>query len=70
MCGIFGVVNYLDEQRFKNALSLLSHRGPDDSGSYIDDKNQIALGHTRLSIIDTSKNGRQIMVSESKKIHH
>ena len=67
MCGIFGVVNYLDEQRFKNALSLLNHRGPDDSGSYIDDKNQIALGHTRLSIIDTSKNGRQPMVSESKR---
>ena len=67
MCGIFGVVNYLDEQRFKNALSLLSHRGPDDSGSYIDDRNQIALGHTRLSIIDTSKNGKQPMVSESKR---
>ena len=28
--------------------------------------NQIALGHTRLSIIDTSSNGRQPMVSESK----
>ena len=67
MCGIFGVINCLDEQRFKNALSLLNHRGPDDFGLYIDCENQIALGHTRLSIIDTSSNGKQPMVSESKR---
>ena len=67
MCGIFGVINCLDEQRFKNALSLLNHGGPDDFGLYIDCENQIALGHTRLSIIDTSSNGKQPMVSESKR---
>ena len=39
----------------------LAHRGPDDSGYYIDDR--VALGHRRLSIIDL-KTGHQPMFSE------
>lgn len=42
-------------------MTLLSHRGPDDSGRYIDDR--IALGHRRLSIIDPER-GKQPMISE------
>ncbi|MFQ5633325.1 MAG: asparagine synthase (glutamine-hydrolyzing), partial [bacterium] len=40
---------------------LLSHRGPDDKSTFIDD--HIALGHRRLSIIDLSPAGRQPMQS-------
>lgn len=39
----------------------LSHRGPDDTGTYID--NRIGLGHTRLSIIDLN-GGHQPLFSD------
>jgi len=39
------------------ATDKLSLRGPDSRGSFVDDF--VALGHRRLSIIDTSSNGRQ-----------
>lgn len=66
MCGLAGVFN-LNEQPI--ALSLiqditrsLEHRGPDDEGFYV--HNNIALGHRRLSILDTSPKGRQPMMSK------
>jgi asparagine synthase (glutamine-hydrolysing) len=42
-------------------ISIQRHRGPDDDGKYIDPSRSIGLGHTRLSIIDLSKDGRQPM---------
>ena len=39
----------------------ISHRGPDDQGTYIDD--QVALGHRRLAILDLSPAGHQPMKS-------
>ena len=39
----------------------LRHRGPDGMDIFVN-KN-VALGHTRLSIVDTTKNGDQPMVS-------
>ena len=41
--------------------SLLRHRGPDDQGSFVNDR--IGLAHQRLSILDASKAGRQPMSS-------
>jgi len=51
MCGIFGVVskNRIDIP-IKELTDTLAHRGPDNSGYYIEDN--AALGHRRLSIID------------------
>lgn len=43
----------------------IAHRGPDDEGFYI--KENIALAHKRLAIIDTSKNGTQPMISRNGK---
>ena len=40
---------------------MIKHRGPDAFGTYTD-KN-ISIGHTRLSIVDTSEKGNQPMVS-------
>jgi asparagine synthase (glutamine-hydrolysing) len=45
--------------------SLISHRGPDDSGVWLSKENGIGLGHNRLSIIDLSKSGKQPMVDHS-----
>ena len=55
MCGIAGIysVNRVVSQDLLSRMAnALSHRGPDDTGTYIND--QIGLAHTRLSIIDLS----------------
>jgi len=66
MCGIVGhwsnrEINY-DE--FAKELTLINHRGPDDKGIFVD--NNLALGHTRLSILDLSSLGKQPMVSSNE----
>ncbi|MGE3623288.1 MAG: asparagine synthase (glutamine-hydrolyzing) [Bdellovibrionales bacterium] len=68
MCGIAGFVNLtgrLDAEKMLRIVSRmtqsLSHRGPDDSGTWVDTKGRIALGHRRLSVIDLSPAGHQPM---------
>ena len=56
MCGIFGyklnrTLNESDISKSLKHLSLLSNRGPDNQGYYIDKENGVFLGHTRLSIV-------------------
>ena len=46
-------------------VKALHHRGPDASGSWADERNGVALGHARLSIIDLSSEGSQPMRSAS-----
>jgi asparagine synthase (glutamine-hydrolysing) len=67
MCGIVGVIdkNFCDKNIIEKMVSEIHHRGPDDQGIWIDDRWGVALGHTRLSIQDLSKNGSQPMVSKS-----
>ena len=61
MCGILGTLPCdKNKNRFRKALDTLTHRGPDDSGVWSDDKS-ITLGHRRLSILDLSKDGHQPM---------
>ena len=43
--------------------NTLVHRGPDDSGTWVDEEVGIAFGHRRLSIIDVSQAGHQPMIS-------
>ncbi|MDC1071665.1 asparagine synthase (glutamine-hydrolyzing) [Gammaproteobacteria bacterium] len=43
--------------------SMLTHRGPDEDGIYVNESVGIVLAHTRLSIIDLTEEGRQPMRS-------
>ena len=66
MCGICGFYGFDDINVLKKMIKILAHRGPDDTGFYTDEN--ISLGHTRLSIIDLSKRGRQPMSNEDGTI--
>lgn len=57
MCGITGVIAFTEKGKesfslLDNSLKTLALRGPDGEGKYI--HNNVALGHRRLAIIDTS----------------
>jgi asparagine synthase (glutamine-hydrolysing) len=51
MCGIAGIYNSDPdaEELVGRMISILRHRGPDETGMYLDDR--IAMGQTRLSIV-------------------
>ncbi len=67
MCGLAGIAGLEDEATARKSLQAmvgrLRHRGPDDRGEFFAPGNQIALGHTRLSILDLSPAGHQPMHS-------
>lgn len=68
MCGITGIIAFNDKGKDKlsktgEANKRLSLRGPDGGGVFL--KNSCALGHRRLSIIDTSDNATQPMTDTS-----
>ena len=69
MCGLTGILQrrpdidslFANIDRMRDALS---HRGPDDRGSWVDrDHGHVALGHRRLAIMDVSPLGAQPMIS-------
>lgn len=68
MCGIAGFIapklKGIDLNTIAGTMiHLLHHRGPDDSGIWIDKDRGVALAHRRLSIIDRSTAGHQPMIS-------
>ncbi len=68
MCGITGIVAFNEkgkEQLHKVSASVytLYKRGPDGEGIYV--HNNVALGHRRLSIIDTTNAAAQPFTDES-----
>ena len=65
MCGICGF-NWADERLLERMKSTLTHRGPDDHGSYV--SAGISLGHRRLSIVDLSESGRQPLTNEDGSV--
>lgn len=72
MCGITGIYAFNEIGRvyginLQKAINSLEKRGPDQRGTLR--KDMLSLGHTRLSIIDTSNAGKQPMSDESDKHH-
>ena len=67
MCGFTGYFKgraYGEDILHKMGNALV-HRGPDESGTWLDKSVQIGLSHQRLAVIDCSPAGNQPMVSSS-----
>ncbi|WP_066366787.1 asparagine synthase (glutamine-hydrolyzing) [Neobacillus fumarioli] len=71
MCGFIGCVHekpqdYREDQKqlFKNMNNIITHRGPDDDGYYVDE--HIQFGFRRLSIIDI-ESGHQPLTYENER---
>lgn len=65
MCGIAGMVGNVDEGLLRRMLDTMRYRGPDDLGTFVDDR--AAVGQTRLSIIDV-EGGHQPILNEDGSI--
>ncbi len=67
MCGIAGIISHhgTSKEVLDEMLNRIVHRGPDDSGMFIDE--QVAIGMRRLSIIDVA-GGKQPISSEDGSI--
>ncbi|MDN7126937.1 asparagine synthase (glutamine-hydrolyzing) [Pseudidiomarina sp. 1APR75-33.1] len=67
MCGIAGIVSSSSQAlgSIDDMVSCLGHRGPDAQKSFIDTSNGVALGHSRLAILDLTESGEQPMVSSN-----
>ncbi len=69
MCGIAGIFNLNDKpvspDNLRNMLARIRHRGPDESGFYLD-KN-LGIGNVRLSIIDLST-GQQPLSNQDNSL--
>ena len=70
MCGLTGFLNCSRDQTadamrtvVTRMAATLHHRGPDDSGTWCDPAEGIALGFQRLSIVDLTPAGHQPMAS-------
>jgi len=84
VCGILLYIDYengVDLDRFKQALDLQTHRGPDEEGVYVaesvssklvdikyynSNKPFLAVGHKRLKIIDLTSESIQPVVDSTK----
>jgi asparagine synthase (glutamine-hydrolysing) len=69
MCGIAGLINLdgrpVSAVTLKKMTDVISHRGPDGEGHWID--GNVGIGHRRLAIIDLSPAGHQPMISTDSR---
>lgn len=71
MCGIAGFIDpraHSQNELAERALAMadaIAHRGPDDHGVWVSERNGLALAHRRLAIVDLSAQGHQPMPSAS-----
>lgn len=66
MCGIIGVLGNITQSELIEMTESQAHRGPDNLGHI--SINNVHLGHSRLSIIDTSKANNQPLWDSSKRV--
>jgi len=75
MCGINGIAlssnsrRSLDVGELERMREVLTHRGPDDAGIFVDARaGRVGLGHRRLSIVDVAS-GHQPMTNEDRSLY-
>src|SRR4051812_4457703 len=68
MCGICGIAGAVDEAVLDRMIAALGHRGPDGHGKWLDPARRVAIGHTRLSIIELSERGSQPMQTSDGQV--
>ena len=66
MCGICGIWSKPDPKRIERMVAAMHHRGPDDSGTYLD--SSVSLGMTRLAVIDLNPTGHQPMSNPEQTV--
>ncbi len=70
MCGIAGFYSSskkISESDLHSMTDVMSHRGPDAAGYFLNEEQTVGLGHRRLSIIDLSEAANQPMFSHSER---
>lgn len=70
MCGIAGIIGEAAADRglLARMAGVLTHRGPDDQGIWVDEECGVAFVHRRLSIVDLSAAGHQPMFSSDARL--
>lgn len=71
MCGILSIFSLgnqlINKDLLRDGLATLKHRGPDKTSYWLSTEKNVALGHTRLSIIDLS-NGHQPIATKDESV--
>jgi len=60
MCGIVGMAGNFSKEMLQSVLQSISHRGEDYSDIFIDEENNIGLGHNLLSIFSLIDENNQL----------
>ena len=67
MCGIVGLAGRSNFACLEVMNELITHRGPDDAGIFVDEEMHVGLAMRRLSILDLAS-GHQPMCNEDKSV--
>src|SRR5579863_7629241 len=67
MCGICGSTDARDSRILRAMNKLMTHRGPDDEGIFVEPGGGVGLGARRLSVIDV-QGGHQPLANEDGTI--
>ena len=74
MCGIVGIMDLSGapvaglDARLRTMASLVSHRGPDGEGVWVEPSKCVGMAHRRLTIIDLSSAGAQPMTGPNDTV--
>ncbi|HSE97076.1 MAG TPA: asparagine synthetase B, partial [Blastocatellia bacterium] len=74
MCGICGIFEYgasepgVTHETVARMRDTMTHRGPDDAGSFVSEDRRVGLGHRRLAIVDLSPAGHNPMPNEDERV--